>query len=519
MRRLEWGPLAVLIAVAALLVPVAFYAWLHLSGPSDGAWLQPGTAAWTSRGVAVTPLLEQPGGLRRGDVIVAMAGRGMDAWAAALVHPDIAHQRLHLGQTISETVLRGGRRLNVVMILGHAPFGAVVATSWGVIIFGMAFLLIAVFVFIRRPQDRAAHVLLVCAAGLIGSTPWSLGLFATDVVEGVCAWFYLAATAGVYMLLWIGALHFALIFPQRHPVVSRHRWIIPLLYIAPYALQLVSVATASSRGVPLLAPTGALYSPQTGIVLVYVGLQVAATLAGYRRARGAVIMRQQLRWIVGAVTLSGILEITCWLLPGLFLGQSIITVNMLALCALPIPVAIAAAILRYHLFDIDIVLNRTLVYGALTATIVGLYVGVVGGLGALVQARGSLLVSLLATGLVAVLFHPLRERLQRTVNRLMYGERDDPFAVLARLGGRLEATLSPEAVLPAIVETVAQALRLPYAAIALQQGDEAPLVTAYGRPRGEPMSLPLVYQAAPVGRLILSPRAPGESFGARQETK
>lgn len=182
-----------------------------------------------------------------------------------------------------------------------------------------------------------------------------------------------------------------------------------------------------------------------------------------------------------------------------------------------LPLTLALAVLRYRLWQIDPLINRTLVYAGLTASIVGIYVGIVGSLGALFQARGSLFVSLLATGIVAVLFHPLRERLQRTVDRLMYGERDDPFAVLARLGGRLEATLSPEAVLPAIVETVAQALRLPYAAIALQQGDEAPIVTAYGRPHGEATSVPLVYQSMPVGHLILSPRAPGETFGTADQ--
>ena len=83
----------------------------------------------------------------------------------------------------------------------------------------------------------------------------------------------------------------------------------------------------------------------------------------------------------------------------------------------------------------------------------------------LFQARGNLAVSLLATGLVAVLFQPLRGRLQRGVNRLMYGERDDPYAVISRLGRRLEATLAPESVLPTVVETIAQALKLPYAAI------------------------------------------------------
>ena len=98
------------------------------------------------------------------------------------------------------------------------------------------------------------------------------------------------------------------------------------------------------------------------------------------------------------------------------------------------PVFTYIAILRYQLYDIDRLINRTLVYGALTACVVGIYVLAVVGLGALFQARGNLGVSLLATGLVAVLFQPLRSRLQRGVNRLMYGERDDPYAVTSRLG-------------------------------------------------------------------------------------
>jgi hypothetical protein len=117
--------------------------------------------------------------------------------------------------------------------------------------------------------------------------------------------------------------------------------------------------------------------------------------------------------------------------------------------------------------------DRTLVYVALFASVVELYVAVVGGLGALLQApRGNLLVSLLAAGLVATLFAPLRERLQRGVNRLIYDERDEPYAVLSRLGQRLEATIAPGAVLETIVETVAGALKLPYAIIELKR-DEA----------------------------------------------
>jgi signal transduction histidine kinase len=186
--------------------------------------------------------------------------------------------------------------------------------------------------------------------------------------------------------------------------------------------------------------------------------------------------------------------------------------------------------LRHHLFDIDILINRTLVYGALTVSVVGIYVLVVGYLGALFRmagGQGNLAISALATGLVALLFQPLRGRLQRGVNRLMYGERDDPYAVLSRLGERLEATLAPEAVLPTIVETVREVFRLPYVAIYMKQDQSAfkivaesasPTLRSEGRAwrapglESEGLCASLIYQGETVGYIVLAPRAPGESF-------
>jgi signal transduction histidine kinase len=177
-----------------------------------------------------------------------------------------------------------------------------------------------------------------------------------------------------------------------------------------------------------------------------------------------------------------------------------------------IPIFTYISIVRYNLYDIDVVINRTLVYGALTTCVVGIYVVAVVTLGTLFQAQGNLAISLSATGLVAVLFQPLRSRLQRGVNRLMYGERDDPYAVISRLGRRLEAALAPDMVLSTVVETIAQALKLPYTAILLKEGEGFRTAAAYGSPRGEPETLPLVYQREEIGRLVLSPRAPGEVF-------
>ena len=124
--------------------------------------------------------------------------------------------------------------------------------------------------------------------------------------------------------------------------------------------------------------------------------------------------------------------------------EFVIFVNYLGVySALAVPVFTYIAILRYRLYDVDLLINRTLVYGSLSACVVGIYVLAVVALGALFQAQGNFAISLLATGLVAMLFQPLRSRLQRGVNRLIYGERDDPYAVISRLGRRLEATAHP----------------------------------------------------------------------------
>ena len=108
-----------------------------------------------------------------------------------------------------------------------------------------------------------------------------------------------------------------------------------------------------------------------------------------------------------------------------------------------LPITIGFSILRYRLWEVDLVANRALVYGLLTALLIGLYIIVVGVFGVLFQSRGSLLFSILATGLIAILFNPLRQRLQSIVNRMMYGERDDPMQILSDLGKQMEQTAVP----------------------------------------------------------------------------
>src|SRR5574341_487604 len=186
-----------------------------------------------------------------------------------------------------------------------------------------------------------------------------------------------------------------------------------------------------------------------------------------------------------------------------------------------LPLSFTIAIMRYRLWDVDLFISRTLVYGALTAIVIGLYILLVGGLSAMFQSSGNLFVALLATGLIAVLFQPLRERLQRAVNRMVYGERDDPILILTRLGERLEATVAPESILPTIVESISQALRLPYVAITLKEGTEFMLAAECGQKPASNLTcelFPLTYQTEPIGQILVSRRAGEYSFTSDEKT-
>jgi len=269
------------------------------------------------------------------------------------------------------------------------------------------------------------------------------------------------------------------------------------------------------------------------ILLPMLGTGVFALIYRYRY-RSDATQRRQIRWIVWGA-LAAILGLAVQILNETdFFGSSYLSYVLSDFVIYPfgqalkllLPVSVVFAIRRYHLWDIHILINRALVYGALTASVIGIYVLTVGALGTVMQSNVNWLVSILATGLIAVLVQPLRDRLQRGVNRMMYGERDDPITVLSRLGQQLETALAPDAVLPSLVKTVAQRLKLPYVAIEVPSGQSTVIsaqwpvldhlpITDYPSSQSIPVGLiafPLVYQSETIGQLLVAPRASGEVF-------
>ncbi len=206
-----------------------------------------------------------------------------------------------------------------------------------------------------------------------------------------------------------------------------------------------------------------------GAVLV----ALASLLARWRREVD--VQRQQLKWVLLGYVATVLLFAVARLLPVGLTGA------VAGLAMLPLPVAIGVAVMRYGLWDVDLVISRALVYGALSAVVVGLYVATVWLLGDLLGAGTG--APILVTTVVALVALPLRSWLQRHVNRWVHGDVDEPYAVLARLGDRLAAATAPDdlsaRVLPSVVEQVARSLHARQATIALADG----LVTSYGAAR------------------------------------
>jgi signal transduction histidine kinase len=182
------------------------------------------------------------------------------------------------------------------------------------------------------------------------------------------------------------------------------------------------------------------------------------------------------------------------------------------------PIAIGIAVLRYRLYEVDILLSRAVLYGLLTAGMAGVYLAVVVIAHSLFEVPSrSLAVQVIATVLAASALWPLHDRAQRAVDRLFYGDRGVPYEALTRLGRRVEEAADPETALQSVVRTIADSLRLPYAALELRLGDGWSPAAAYGEAPAQVVAFALTFQRETVGRLLVGTRSRGQQLGPDDE--
>ena len=407
---------------------------------------------------------------------------------------------------------------------------------------GLAFAILSVLILLYRPGNRIGWLSGWISVGMIVSvtafTGVPCGVGVSPPIPGlpIVAWALYSFSAFLVILPLFILL--PLVFPTGRFLSARWARMtaigVLLLFLTAVATSIApdlrqdngygySVALDNPFGIAVLP---AWWRPTVRVAVVLIAcllsfIAIAAMIARLRQSRGD--ERQQVKWLAYFVATAVAFQILVFELPGGLLYPEIFHTVwydlIIGVVILGFPTTIGIAIFKYRLYDIDLLINRTLVYSALTVTVVALYVLIVAGSSLLFHNEDNPIASLAATGVIAVLFQPLRSRLQRSVNRWLYGERDDPASVLTHLTSRLETTGSGDSLLAVLVETIASSLKLPYVALRLE--DKTAGLTLAAETGAQPPhveTLPLLHQQEKVGELVVAPRSPGEALSRTRKT-
>jgi signal transduction histidine kinase len=357
-------------------------------------------------------------------------------------------------------------------------------TTFGAAVAGIVYATLGALV-VRRVSNRIGWILLLEGLGMalmcLTSSYAILGVLthpgalpAAKLIGAASEWIFVPVAIGIGLIL--------LLFPTGSIPSPRWRVVVWIGAVAT-ALALLSavlvprtVALPAPGGVSLtfrnpvgvpgldVVPLSWLASAVAGIsVLVVLSFALALVALVIRYRRGGPELRQQIKWVAFTAVTALILQVVS-LIAQATCGCDASIVSLIAGVAtglvvlFGIPAAITIAILKHGLYEIDVIINRAVVYGLLAAALTAVYVTVVVGVGALVGYAGggvSPTTTLFAAAAVALLFQPLRHQAQRVANRFVYGERATPYKVLSDFAESMAGTLSFDELLGRMVSVLA----------------------------------------------------------------
>ncbi len=351
------------------------------------------------------------------------------------------------------------------------------------VVLGFTFAVVAALAVRAAPRNGVAWALIWFA--VVGSSGEVLGdqLLASRGLEGealdtlapssLSVFEALVVSLAAWMWLWLPALlvHLIVLFPAGRATSAIARW---LMWVSTAVVAFSSMASAIMLA-PWVDSTYGEMIPGDGFpppvtfaffaVLALISIALVDLIIRFRRSSG--IERLQYKWVATALLLFGLSIVLA--LPLYAVGIELPEIfSTFALAA--VPASIGIGITKYRLFDIDLVISRTLVFVVLVGFITVVYAAVVVGIGSAVGGS-SVGWSIAATALVAVVFEPVRDRVQRWVNRLVYGRRATPYEVLSDLTGRLAATEREEGLLDRMAQRLAEGTGADRAVVWVGEGD------------------------------------------------
>jgi two-component sensor histidine kinase len=441
------------------LAVIVLYNWL----PADGATGD--LESFRPRGFRIQWLLEsREAGLQVEDLIVRAGGYTVDEWLSGAPRGP----EWRAGGTVTYEILRNGLPATLQIRLAPVPLRAILVHWAPQFVVALTFLLVGAFVFWRRPQEMAARLLMffctIMALQYLGDAynfqypaiPWRWPF-----------WFQLVYEHLMYSLSVATICYFALVFPMRHPLVERFPRLIPLVLYATYPL---AIGTAMA-----LSPTwtAALRNGNHAswfVAMIQVGVAIGVGIRSIRRARDPVT-RAQIRWIVWCAGVGCVILVPGYILPLMIGGRALLPHPVTMIFIALIPFALAIAILRYQLLEIEIIINRTLVYGTLTVLLAGLYLLLVRLLTLGVQIVSSqekeAVVVFISTLTIALAFDPLRRRIQALIDQAFYRSKLDMQKLLPEISARLATSMTLDQVATLLTEKLPDRLQVAWATLAV----------------------------------------------------
>jgi len=493
-------PASLLLLTLALYGVAGWCIWSRAAAPTDGTTVSPANSA-VSIGQVVVSDRDPATPFELGDRVLSINGERLAERAARLP----GGESVRAGDAVTYEVARDGRTEILHVTLQPFPLLKSVAAWWPMLLVALLLVATSITVFWARPRDPAAHAtLLTSAIGIVAIVGAGFyPLTALDLVAGDQFWRYYTGQVA-FALLWGAVLHFALAFPATRSS-PRQLLLTVAGYLGPVVLYGLTWLVIDAT---LDQPIERLYIlavPVLVTLFVYPPL-IAAVLVRNLRIRGEP-SRRPILWLIAALAGSVIAYFAIWVVPVIVNGRPTVPYEAQALPFMAVPIAMAAAVLRYRALNIEVAVSRTVVYGALTIGAVGLYVAIVSGWSLLFGPIGSIWGQAAVAAVTAVLLQPVRSRLQSLINKRLYGDRDDPYRVVSALASRLENTPTASTMLPEIVETVAAALRLPHMAIEIQARGRSETAAVVGTPTGELYRMPLTFHGERVGNLVVGRRS------------
>ena len=379
-----------------------------------------------------------------------------------------------------------------------------VDSDWLFVVITMSFPIVGILVLARQPRNTVGWILLLIGIGWMlpfgsyGSFAYSRGLpgAAVGIALGGPVWAPPIALMGTSLLLR---------FPNGELLSRRWRyveWTGWFAIIVTVAAILFLPGNMKDNGYPqlqnplglkALEPVIKVAVPLIALIPLTILASAFSLVLRFRRSRG--MERVQMKWLTTAAAIVAVLYLMAMIASLNYAWEGTVRVPFVVeltqraavMSFVLIPMAIGFAILRYRLYDIDVVINRAMVYGALAAFITLVYVAIVVGIGALIGQgdRPNLGLSILATAVVAVAFQPVRERVQRFANRLVYGKRATPYEVLSQFSSRMAGTYGTEDLLPQMARILAEGTGAARAAVWLRVGREVRVEAVWPESNGQ----------------------------------